>query len=92
MAKKQKGDGTFQAVEDKLKTADALIAAHEENVAKILEATSEPPEELQRRLMQTFNEAIRSFKELDKELLRHIKKAKEQLRREKDRVITKIYQ
>mgnify|MGYP001622873503 FL=1 len=91
MAKKD-DSGMFSAVEEKLKIADRLIAAHEENVARVLKAEGTPPEELQKQLMQTFNAAIRSFKELDKELLRHIKRVKEQLRREKDRVITKIYE
>lgn len=91
MAKAQ-NDGTFSEIVKKLKIADELIVAHEKNVAKILSETDVSPEERQSQLMETFNRAIRSFKELDKELFRHIKRAKEQMRREKDRVITKIYQ
>lgn len=86
-----KGNGAFSAIIDTLQAADEKIVAHKKNVDAVLKDKDTPPEERQKLLMQTFNAAILSFAEADKALAREIKAKREELRREKDRIVKEIF-
>lgn len=86
-----KGNGAFSAIIGTLQSADEKIVAHKKNVDAVLKDKDTPPEERQKLLMQTFNAAILSFAEADKALAREIKAKREELRREKDRIVKEIF-
>lgn len=83
--------GIFVDMIKNLQAANKLVKAHKKNVDAVLKDKDTPPEERQKLLMRTFNAAILSFAEADKALAREIKAKREELRREKDRVVKEIF-